>query len=183
MSINDPDFLKEIQQKIDETDWSEIFKREKEERKQGISRVSNKEYCNWLEAFINNLPKGYNDESWAYKTLEHNKEFTEEDLQKEKDLSYFYKFLTIVADIQRVKEYYDTRDFEEFEYAFKYNDKYYEYNTLVGQGSITRINQIEKPEYCVVDLDLYFKREEEGNPMRKYKFYWRDEDEDDEDIE
>ena len=188
MSINDPNFLKEVKKKIDETDWDSVFKREREELAQGQLRVANKTYCNWLTSFLDDLKQPYDDESYAYKTLKCKRELTEEDDKNEKDLSHFHKFLHIVADIQRVKEYFDDRDgFPEYEYVWKYQNRFFEWNTIVGQGSITRISKIEKPDFAYIDLDLYFQREEEGNPQKKFKpSYWDsyddDIDEDDDDL-
>lgn len=156
MSKNILDIYKQIEDKLDKIDWDSFIKKEKEERIQGQLRVANKNYCNWLESFVNNLPEGYNDENWAYRTLSHNKDFTEQDIKNEKDLSHFYKFLNIVADAQRIKEYYDDSIFEEYEYVFKYNNQYYKWNTLVGQGSITTISKVKKPMFAFIDLDLYF---------------------------
>ena len=169
MSINDENVFKSIMKKLEQTDWETIRQEEKRKFEEGQRRVANKKYCNWIESFLNNLNEPYEDESWAYKTLKHKKEFTKEDIKNEKDLDHFHKFLNIVADIQRVKEYYDDRDFEEYEYVWKFNNKYFEWNTVIGQGSSTTIRFIEKPDFAVIDLDLYFKREEEGNPMQKYK--------------
>lgn len=169
MSINDEDWFKDAMKKLQETDWESIRQEEKREFAEGQRRVANREYCNWIESFLNNLDEPYNDESWRYKTLKHKKEFTEQDIKNEDDLSHFHKFLNIVADIQRVKEYYDDRDFEEYEYVWKYNNKYFEWNVIVGQGSITTISIINKPDFAVIDLDLYFQREDEGNSMKKYK--------------
>lgn len=171
MITTDTQTLKEILDEIRDTDWETIFKREEIRITNGQLKVANKEYCNWLESFMNNLPEGYEDEAWAYKTLKHNQNFTKQDLENERHLSNFHTFLDIVADIQRVKEYYDPRDFEEYEYVFKYNNIYYEWNTLVGQGAITTIKKIEKPDFAFIDLDLYFEKQEEGNPMKKYKYY------------
>ena len=172
MSINDEDWFKDAMKKLQETDWESIRQEEKREFAEGQRRVANREYCNWIESFLNNLDEPYNDESWVYKTLKHKKEFTEQDIKNEDDLSHFHKFLNIVADIQRVKEYYDDRDFEEYEYVWKYNNKYFEWNVIVGQGSITTISIINKPDFAVIDLDLYFQREDEGNSMKKYKSNW-----------
>ena len=174
MSIKDEDWFKNAMKKLEETDWESIRQEEKRKFAEGQRRVANREYCNWIEAFLNNLNEPYNDESWAYKTLKHKKDFTEKDIKNEKDLSNFHKFLNIVADIQRIKEYYDDRYFEEYEYVWKFNNKYFEQNTLVGQGSITTISIIDKPDFAVIDLDLYFQREDEGNPMKKYKSSWWD---------
>lgn len=184
MSIKDEDWFKNAMKKLEETDWESIRQEEKRKFAEGQRRVANREYCNWIESFLNNLDEPYNDESWGYKTLKHKKEFTEQDIKNEEDLSHFHKFLNIVADIQRVKEYYDDRYFEEYEYVWKFNNKYFEWNTIVGQGSITTICIIEKPDFAVIDLDLYFQREEEGTPMQKYKTSWEDnyEDDDEEDF-
>lgn len=172
MSIKDEDWFKDAMRKLEETDWESIRQEEKREFAEGQRRVANREYCNWIESFLNNLDEPYNDESWVYKTLKHKKEFTEQDIKNEDDLSHFHKFLNIVADIQRVKEYYDDRNFEEYEYVWKYNNKYFEWNVIVGQGSITTISIINKPDFAVIDLDLYFQREDEGNSMKKYKSNW-----------
>ena len=169
MSINDPKFIEDIMKKIDETDWNEVFEREKKDCIQGQLRVANKKYCNWLISFLDNLSEEYESESWAYKTLKHKKPFTKEDENNQKDLHHFYRFLHIVADIQRVKEYCDDRFFEEYEYVFKYNNQYYEYNTLIGQGSITTIKKIQQPEFSFINLDLYFQKEDEGTSQKKYK--------------
>ena len=188
MSINDPNFLKEVKKKIDETDWDSVFKRKREELAQGQLRVANKTYCNWLTSFLDDLKQPYDDESYAYKTLNCKRKLTEEDDKNEKDLSHFHKFLHIVADIQRVKEYFDDRDgFPEYEYVWKYQNRFFEWNTIVGQGSITRISKIEKPDFAYIDLDLYFQREEEGTPQKKFKpscwdSYDDDIDEDDDDL-
>lgn len=156
MSINDPKIIEDIKKKINKFNWDKFFEKRKKDYIQGQLRVANKNYCNWLESFINNLPEGYNDEAWAYKTLSHNKDFIEQDIKNEKDLLHFYKFLNIVADTQRVKEYYDDSFFEEYEYIFKYNNQYYKWNTIIGQGSITTITKVEKPIFAFIDLDLYF---------------------------
>ena len=169
MSINDENVFKSIMKRLEETDWEYIKQKEKRKFEEGQRRVANREYCNWIESFLNNLDEPYEDEFWAYKTLKHKKEFTEQDIKNEEDLSHFHKFLNIVADIQRVKEYYDDRYFEEYEYVWKFNNKYFEWNTVIGQASSTTIRFIEKPDFAVIDLDLYFKREEEGSPMQKYK--------------
>lgn len=169
MAINNLKLISEISKKLDETDWEMYHQKERQKRIQGQIRVANKEYCSWLEQFIKKCKKGYDEESFLYDTIEREGSFTEEDIKKEKDLSHFYDFLQIVADIQRVKEYYDDRFFEEYEYVFKFNNKYFEWNTLVGQGSITSIRIIEEPDFCVVDLDKYFKMKDEGKNLSKYK--------------
>lgn len=153
----DYDWFEKVIKEIRETDWKLIEQEEERRFIEGQKRVANKEYCTWIESFLNNLNEPYNDESWAYKTLKHKKDFTERDIKNEKDLDNFYKFLKIVADIQRVKEYYDDSCFEEYEYIWKFNNKYFKYNILVGQGSITTISIVNKPDFAVIDLDLYFK--------------------------
>lgn len=172
MSINNQTIFEKIKKRIKETDLDFIIKQEKLEMIKAQERVANEDYCFWIEHILNHLAETYKDESWAYRTLKWKNGYTvnENDIKKEKDLEHFYIFLSIVADIQRVKEYYDDRFFEEYEYVWKFNNKYYEWNTFVGQGSITRIRQIEKPDFAYIDLDLYFKREREGDAMEKYKF-------------
>ena len=170
MSINNPDIIEKIKKQIEQTDWESVKKEHERKFIEGQQRVGNEEYCRWIENLLKNLNEPYNDESWAYQTLDHKKEFTEQDFKNEEDLSNFHSFLNIVADLHRIKEYYDDRDgFPEYEYVWKFNNKYFEWNTIVGQGSITTIRIIEKPDFAVIDLDLYFQREKEGNPMKKYK--------------
>ena len=170
MLINNPDTIEKIKKQIEQTDWESVKKEHERKFIEGQQRVGNEEYCRWIENLLKNLNEPYNDESWAYQTLDHKEEFTEQDFKNEEDLSNFHSFLNIVADIQRIKEYYDDRDsFPEYEYVWKFNNKYFEWNTIVGQGSITTIRIIEKPDFAVIDLDLYFQREKEGNPMKKYK--------------
>ena len=159
--------FKDIMKKIDETDWETFFEKEKQERAKGIERVSNRAYLNWLlndflPKFENNM---YDDEYFIY----HTNEFSKTDIKNERDLCHFFSLLSVVANIQRVKEYYDDRFFEEYEYVFKYDNKFYEKNTIVGQGSITRISQIDKPDFCYIDLDLYFYKEENNVSQSKYK--------------
>lgn len=172
MSINDPDFFEKVKKQIEETDWESVKKEQERRFVEGQRRVANRQYCHWIEYILNHLNEPYNDESWAYETQDWKDGYvvTQEDNEREKDLNHFHSFLNIVADIQRIKEYYDDRDsFPEYEYVWKFNNKYFEWNTIVGQGSITRISIIDKPDFAVIDLDLYFKREEEGSPMQKYK--------------
>lgn len=187
MSINNEDWFKDAMRKLEETDWESIKQEEKRKFAEGQKRVANGYYCSWIAHILDHLDEPYNDESWAYKTLKWKDGYVidENDIQNEKDLSHFHKFLNIVADIQRVKEYYDDRDgFPEYEYVWKFNNKYFEWNTIVGQGSITRISIIEKPDFAVIDLDIYFQREYEGNPMEKYKpSFWDNSDYDCEDDE
>ena len=154
--MNMLDELKELKEKMNNIDWDLFIEKEHKKFINGQLKVANKEYCNWLESFINNLPEGYDDETWAYKTIRHNKEFTQEDLNNERFLDAFCKFLNIVADEQRVKEYHNDDFFEEYEYIFKYNNQYYKWNTLIGQGSVTTITKVDKPRFAFIDLDLYF---------------------------
>ena len=170
--INDDSWYVVMKKKFDELDWESIRKKEEQKFIEEQKRVANKHYCYWIEALLECLDEPYNDESWAYGTQKWKNSYTTtvNDINKEKDLRHFHTFLNIVADIQRVKEYYDDRDgYPEYEYVWKFNDKYFEWNTLVGQGSITTIKQIGKPDFAYIDLDLYFEKEEEGNPQRKYK--------------
>lgn len=158
MSTNNPKLLEKVNDEIRDIDWDSFIERENKKFADGQLKVANKEYCNWLESFIDNLPDGYDDEAWAYKTIRHHEQFTKEDLNNERFLNDFHNFLDIVADKQRVKEYYKSDDFEEYEYVFKYNNIYYVWNTLVGQGSITTIEITDKPDFAFVDLDLYFSK-------------------------
>ena len=145
------------------------FEEENKIYQQKLIKVSNRDYCKWLNDFISRCKDNrYDDESFGYETLKV-ENLSQKDKVNEKVLDAFYRFLKIVAKTQRVAEYYDTRCFEEIEYVFKFNDKYFEYNTLIGQGSVTTIKLIEKPLFAVVDLDLYFRLEDEGIPMREYK--------------
>lgn len=170
MSTNNFDILESIEKRIDEINWEEERQKREARFLDGQKRVGNKEYCQWIEEFLENLNEPYENESWYYGTLKHKKDFTQRDIENEADLSNFLNFLKIVADIQRVKEYLDDRDgFPEYEYVWKFNNKYFVWNTIVGQGSITRLYIIKKPDFSVVDLDLYFQREDSGHPMQKYK--------------
>ncbi len=156
MSKNILDIYKQIEDKLDKIDWDSFIKKEKEERIQGQLRVANKNYCNWLVSFLDNLYEPFDSECWSYKTLKHKIDFSEIDERNVTDLEHFYLFLHVVADKQRVKEYYDDSMFEEYEYVFKYNNQYYKWNTLIGQGSVTTISKIIKPIFAFIDLDLYF---------------------------
>lgn len=164
------DWYEEIKEKMDGIDWDLINEKEQKKFIACQKRVANTDYCLWIETILRKLDEPYEDESWAYRTQKwkDNYVINEDDIKKETDLPYFHRFLDMVADIQRVKEYYDDRDgYPEYEYVWKFHDKYFEWNTIVGQGSITRIKQIAKPDFSYIDLDLYFKKEEEGCPQKK----------------
>ncbi len=156
--VNNPDILKKLKEKIDNIDWVAEIEKMKKEKANGIAKISNIEYLDWLT--IEFLPKFdnaiYEDESFLY----NHENFTNKDLENEHDLHYFYDLLDVVANEQRVKEYYNDSDgFPVYEYVFKYKDKYYEKHTIVGQGSITFIQEIDKPDFAVINFDLYFKGE------------------------
>lgn len=157
MAINNPEIIKKLTEKIKETDWKKCFQRYEEDRKRGQERTATQEYFNWFENFIKNCKGNYDDESFIYETLKSNEPFTDIDKKNERDLSYFYQNLQLIANEQRVKEYYNTDDFEEYGYVFKYNEVFYEWTTIVGQGSITYIQITNEPEYCYIDVDKFLK--------------------------
>ena len=157
--INNPKLIKKVKKSIESANLEDYFEKMKTERVQGQLRVNNKQYCDWLEGFIKNLPNGYDEEDFAYRTIKKKKRFTGKDILNEKDLDHFYLFLNIVGDKQRVKEYYNFDLFEEKEYVFKYNNTFYRFNILIGQGSSSTIKVIDEPDFSYVDLDKYFKKE------------------------
>ena len=157
MLKNNLDILKKIKKKIEKIDINIFIQRIKKENIQGQLKVANKEYCNWLE-FLNNLCEPFDSECWLYKTLKHKTDFTKQDEENIIKLDYFYSFLHTVADTQGIKEYHNNNDIcEEYKYIFKYNNQYYQWNILIGQGSVTIIQKIQQPSFSFIDLDIYFK--------------------------
>ncbi len=159
--VNNPDLIKELKEQIDNIDWATEIEKMKAEKLAGIAKIASTEYFDWLT--IEFLPKfennTYEDETFLYC----HDEFTEKDVKNENNLGYFYDLLDIVANEQRVKEYTGGYDFPEYEYVFKYKEKYYEKHTIVGQGSITFIKEIDKPNFAVIDFDLYFRKAGKDN--------------------
>lgn len=151
-----------IMKKIDEFDFSDYLKKEKQRVENGVKKVAKTSYINWLtQDFINKFEHNvYDSEFFLY----HSKDFSALDIRNEKHLGYFDSFLDIVAKEQRVQEYHEpVLSFEEYDYVFKYKNEFYNRNIIVGQGSITRIKKVEKPDYSYIDLDKFFEKEENKN--------------------
>lgn len=112
--------------------------------------VSSKEYLDWLENFSKKGP--FNDEDISY-----NDEIDVIDKENGKIISYFASYIYSEAQIQSVFEEKQEGEFDEERFIFMYNDNFYEIWTIFGQGSITGINKIEKPDndnYVILGRDL-----------------------------
>ncbi len=157
--VNNPDLIGKLKKQLKNVDWATEIEKIKEQEAIGIAKIANTQYLEWLTTEF--LPKcknnRYEDESFLY----NHDNFSEKDIENENNLKHFYKLLDIIANEQRVKEYYNDSDgFPVYEHVFKYKNKYYEKHTIVGQGSITFIKEIKKPDFATIDFDLYFSKGE-----------------------
>lgn len=121
---------------------------EEMERKEAI--VKSEEYINWLCDFIN-IHKYFSDETWLYKR----EEISEEDYSNVELISTFFYYIGELADKQFILE--ESEDGYDTTYYFKVKNKFYEITTIVGQGAITSIKEIEYSSehlYILIDEEV-----------------------------
>ena len=158
MPINDPKFIKELQEKVNKIDWDDIKKQEKKKEQdkfEGILKVGTKNFFDWLPTILNKYQNNcYSAEESLYMVKTN---WSKEDIDNERLICYLMDVLKIIADRQRVKLYSNCLDFEEYEYYYKYKDKFYIYEELYGQGSEIFIRKEKEPDFAYIDLDKFFK--------------------------
>lgn len=113
-------------------------------------KVSSKEYLDWIEAFSKKGP--FNDEDIMY-----NSDIDVVDKENGKLISYFASYVYSVAQAQSVFNKEEGGEFDEERFVFMYNNNFYEIWTIVGQGAITGVNNIEDPKddnYVILGRDL-----------------------------
>lgn len=87
--------------------------------------------------------------------------FDEEDKNRENAslLSYFYEYVRKVSIRQRVMEVYLTKEeFPTYEYIIRIKDRYFRVQLIVGQGTMTWVQECEKPDFSYVVIS---EKEEE----------------------
>jgi hypothetical protein len=101
--------------------------------------VETKEYADWLYNFIK---KGqvYDDETAMYKMQEG------EDKEKLLLISHFQRYIEELAEKYEVENITDPKNnFEVLNFEFQIRDRFFNITTMVGQGAITFVNEIDEP--------------------------------------
>lgn len=143
--------LEELTTTLDDIDHTESlhewFMKQEEKRKAKRKLVSSREYIDWV---YNNLSsqngEGFSDEDFAYS----------DDPNKDKGvlLSQFLDYIHTLAVEQRVLNVPDKENgFETLNYVINIKDKYFAISMMCGQGSITFISEVQKPNHCCVRLN------------------------------
>ena len=109
------------------------------------SLVRTKEYIDWLYNLATSAENGFSDDSYLYAP-------ENEDRYNALLLSYFFGYVEELANKQHIEPTTNSDDFYSVVYKVQILDKFFEMETLAGQGSITFIKEIEKPENDYVVL-------------------------------
>lgn len=119
------------------------FKEIEDKRK----NVSSKSYIEWLYNFCDGINiKGFSDDDFLYK---------EKCIDRQNSLllSSFLDYVEDLAIQQRVLNFPNPKhEFETHNYVILIKDKFYEITNMCGQGSITFIELVEKPNFCYVKI-------------------------------
>ena len=117
-------------------------------RKQTI--VKSQEYLDWLITFVKNRKNtSFNDEDVLY-----DDSLTLKDKENASLISFFYSYITKLADEQSV---FPNENMEDEIYYFSYNDEFYEIWTIIAQGAITGISlckEIIPEDYVIIGREL-----------------------------
>ena len=107
------------------------------EKEEKINSTGTQEYLDWLYDFVE-VDKIYDDETALYEM--------DDGIDKENLLriSYLQKLVDSKAQVQNVENILDKdNEFQILNYIFRYKDRLYQIDTMVGQGAVTFI--------CVTD--------------------------------
>lgn len=144
--------LEELMGKLDDTNYMErchaIFMEQEEKWEAKRKLVSSREYIEWIyNSLSSENEEVFSDEDFAYS----------DDPNKEKGLllSQFLDYVDTLAEEQRVLNVPDKEnEFETQNYIINVNDKYFAISMMCGQGSITFIHEVQKPNHCYVKMEL-----------------------------
>lgn len=107
-----------------------------EEKERKIQFCGSDTYLKWLYQFIE-IGKVYDDETALYSMQDGN----------DKDMllmiSYLQEYVNRQAEFQKIENILDeNNEFQIYNYLFKYQDRFYRIDTMVGQGALTFIECI-----------------------------------------
>ena len=117
----------------------EQLKKKIEEQEEKINYTASKEYLEWLYNFIK-PDKIYDDESALYLMTD------SKDKENLLMISYLQKYIEVLATTQSIENKVDNENsFQALNYIFRYRDRYYQIDTMIGQGAITFISICKNP--------------------------------------
>ena len=108
-----------------------------DEHERKMNYVSSIEYLDWLFNFIQ--PDEVIDDESAYYDMEEGK-----DKENVMLFSILQEVISELAEEQDVPNILDEdNSFQAYNYIFQYKDKFFRIDTVVGQGSITFVSQVQ----------------------------------------